>query len=232
MYLAVLMRRMGFQVVPAKNGVEVLKLMRMSLPDLVMLDYTMPVMDGLSTLRHIKSDNQLKDVPVIMVTAHSHRSGVDDFMKAGAVGYIKKPINIKQLHSLLQDCVTYSGGKKRGNLRTTLQKSVQASVFGLNKNYHALTLSEKGIYLRTKEPLPVGTELDLVIPLATDLSLPVRGAVIYHKDVFSDSIDPGMAIEFRGLSRRETEILSSYITHALAGDLLLEQDEDILSDKA
>jgi CheY-like chemotaxis protein len=75
MYLAVLMRRMGFQVVPAKNGVEVLKLMKMAPPDLAMLDYTMPVMDGLTTLRHIKSDRQLKDNPVIMLTAHSTGAG-------------------------------------------------------------------------------------------------------------------------------------------------------------
>ena len=232
MYLAVLMRRMGFQVVPAKNGVEVLKLMKMAPPDLAMLDYTMPVMDGLTTLRHIKSDRQLKDIPVIMVTAHSHRSGVDDFMKAGAAGYITKPINIKQLHSLLQDCVTYPGGKKRGNLRTVMQKSVSVSIYGLTKNYHATALSEKGIYLRSKEPLPVGTEIDLSLPLTPADTLTLRGIVIYHRDVFSDSTDPGMAIEFRDLSQRETEILSAYITHALAGDLLLEQDEDILSDKA
>lgn len=231
MYLAVLMRRMGFQVVPAKNGVEVLKLIKISQPDLVMLDYTMPVMDGLSTLRHIKSDPQLKDVPVIMVTAHSHRSGVDDFAKAGAAGYIKKPINIKELHNLLQECVTYGGGKRRVNLRTTLKQSVSVSVYGLNKSYHAVTISERGIYLRTKEPLPLGAELELSLPLAAGTTLNVRGVVIYHKDVFSDAIDPGMAVEFKDLSALETGMLSAYITQSLAGDLLKEQDEDILTDK-
>jgi CheY-like chemotaxis protein len=192
----------------------------------------MPVMDGLATLRHIKSDRQMKDIPVIMVTAHSHRGGVDDFMKTGAAGYIKKPINIKQLHSLLQECVTYPDGKKRRNLRTKLQKSVSVYIFGLTKNYYATTLSEKGIYLRTKEPLPVGTELDLSVPLTAGATLTACGSVIYHKDVFSDSIDPGMAVEFKALSPRENEILRAYITQALAGDLVLEQDEDILSDKA
>ncbi|MGE5300493.1 MAG: PilZ domain-containing protein [Acidobacteriota bacterium] len=157
---------------------------------------------------------------------------MDDFMKAGAAGHITKPINIKQLHSLLQDCVTYPGGKKRGNLRTSMQKSVSVSVYGLTNNYHATALSEKGIYLRSKEPLPVGMELDLSLPLTAAVTLTPRGIVIYHRDVFSDSTDPGMAIEFRDLSQRETEILSAYITHALAGDLILEQDADILSDKA
>jgi CheY-like chemotaxis protein len=232
MYLSVLMRRMGFRVLPAKNGVEVLKLMKVSPPDLVMLDYTMPVMDGLTTLRHIKNDKQLKEVPVIMVTAHSHLSGVAEFIKAGAVGSIAKPINIKELHALMQDCITYSGGKKRGNMRTTFQKNVSVSVYGLNKIYHAVTLSEKGIYLRTKEPLPVDTELDLVLPLAAGTSLNVKGIIIYHKDVFSDSIDPGMAVEFKELSPLDTGMLSTYITQSLAGDLLQEQDEDILSDRA
>jgi CheY-like chemotaxis protein len=232
MYLAVLMRRMGFQVVPAKSGVEALKLMKVSPPDLVMLDSTMRVMDGLTTLRHIKGDGQLKDVPVIMVTARSDRCGVDDFMKAGAVGHIKKPINIKKLHTLLQDCVTYPGGKKRANLRTALQKNVLVSVYGLKRDYHAITLSEKGIYLRTKEPLPIGVELEITLPLTSSMTLTVKGVVIYHKDVFSDSIDPGMAIEFKDVAPRETGMLSAYITQSLAGDLWLEQDEDILSDKA
>jgi CheY-like chemotaxis protein len=231
MYLSVLMRRMGFRVLPAKNGVEVLKLMKISLPDLVMLDYTMPVMDGLSALRHIKNDGRLKEVPIIMVTAHSHLGGVAEFMKAGAVGYIAKPINIKELHALLQDCVTYSGGKKRGNMRTALQKNIPVSAYGLNKTYYAVTLSEKGIYLRTKEPLPVDTEVDLVLPLAAGTSLNVRGVVIYHKDAFSDSIDAGMAVEFKDLSHLESGMVSAFITQSLAGDLLREQDEDILSDR-
>ena len=67
MYLAVLMRRMGFQVVPAKNGVEVLKLIKMAPPDLVMLDYTMPVMDGLTALRTLVALD--KDAKVVMVTS-------------------------------------------------------------------------------------------------------------------------------------------------------------------
>ncbi|MDA8433411.1 MAG: hypothetical protein M0Z60_10685, partial [Nitrospiraceae bacterium] len=78
----------------------------------------------------------------------------------------------------------------------------------------------------------IGTELDVILSLTTTVTLTLRGIVIYHRDVFRDSIDPGMAIEFRDLSPRETEILSAYITHALAGDLLKEQDEGILSDKA
>jgi len=229
MYLAVLMRRMGFQVIPAQNGVEVLKLMKLAPPDLVILDYTMPVMDGLTALRHITSDSQLKDIPVIMVTAHSHRGGADDFEKLGAFGYMTKPINIKELHSLLQECITYSGGRKRKHLRTSLQKSVAVSFHGLSKTYFAITLSEKGLYLRTKDPLPIGTEIGLVLPLTPEQIISLKGNVIYHKDVFSDAIDPGMAVEFKEVSDADSATLNAYITDTLAGDLLAEQDDWIIS---
>src|SRR5512135_270747 len=94
LYLSVLLRRMGFEVIPAENGVAALKMIKMSPPNLIILDYTMPVMDGLTALRNIKSDSLLRDIPVIMITAHSHREGVDEFLKLGAFGCVTKPVNI------------------------------------------------------------------------------------------------------------------------------------------
>ncbi len=229
LYISVLLRRMGFEVTPAENGAIALKMIKMSPPDLVILDYTMPVMDGLTALRHIMSDSQLKDIPVIMVTAHSHRGGADDFQKLGAFGYMTKPINIKKLHALLQECITYSGGKKRRHLRTSLQKSVSVTFHGMNKTYFAITLSEKGLYLRTKDPLPIGTEIGLVLPLTPEQIISLKGSVIYHKDVFSDAIDPGMAVEFKEVSAADAATLNAYITDTLAGDLLAEQDDWIIS---
>jgi two-component system chemotaxis response regulator CheY len=231
LYLSVLLRRMGFQVIPAENGAAALKMMKMSPPDLVILDYTMPVMDGLTALRHIKSDADLQHIPVIMITAHSHREGLNEFRKLGAFGCVTKPINIDSLHALLQKCITYPGGKKRRHLRTDYHKDVSVTCNGLSRKFYTVSLSERGVYLRTKDPFPAGTELDISLPVGPGGLLRVRGDVIYHKDVFSASIDPGMAVEFKNLSANDEEILTACIMGTLAGDLLEEQDEKIISAK-
>ncbi len=114
LYLSALLRRMGYEVISAENGLDALKLIKMSPPDLVILDYTMPVMDGLTTLRHIKGDPQAMDIPVIMITAHSHRDGVDEFHKLGASGYITKPVDVDRLNTLLNKCIHNSAGELPG----------------------------------------------------------------------------------------------------------------------
>ena len=229
LYISVLLRRMGFEVTPAENGAVALKMIKMSPPDLVILDYTMPVMDGLAALRHIKGDSLLRDIPVIMITAHSHRDGVDEFRKMGAFGCVTKPINIDALNEMLQMCITFSGGKKRSHLRTAFSKVVPATFNGLSRKFNAVSLSEGGIYLRTEAPPPPGTEIDLRLPVGPDGTLHVKGAVIYQKDVSDSASDPGMAVEFKGLTREEEDILTACVTETLAGDLLEEQDEEIIS---
>ncbi len=229
LYISVLLRRMGFEVVTAENGAVALKMIKMSPPDLVILDYTMPVMDGLAALRNIKADSLLRDIPVIMVTAHSHREGVDEFRKLGAFGCVTKPINIDALNEMLQNCITYSGGTKRSYLRTAFTKTVSVKFNGMSRKFNAISLSERGIYLRTESPAPPGTEIDLHLPVGPDGMLHVRGTVIYQKDVSNSSIDPGMAVKFEGLTREDEEILTACVTENLAGDILQEQGERIIS---
>lgn len=229
LYLSVLLRRMGFEVITAENGAAALKIIKMSPPDLVILDYTMPVMDGLAALRHIKSDSLLRDIPVVMITAHSHREGVDEFRKLGAFGCVTKPINIDNLHEMLQRCITYSGGKKRIHLRTAFSKIVAVTFNGLSRKFYAVSLSERGIYLRTDAPLPPRTEVDIRLPIGPEGRLHVKGVVIYQKNILSSVIDPGMAVEFKDLSRQDEDILTACVAESLAGDLLEEQDEEIIS---
>lgn len=75
----------------AGNGVEGLAMCTRENPDIVLLDVTMPVMDGVETLSKIKADPVIKDIPVIMLTAEAGRENVVKIAKLGVRDYIIKP---------------------------------------------------------------------------------------------------------------------------------------------
>ncbi len=85
------------QLFEAENGVEGLALAAKEHPDLIILDITMPVMTGIEMLTKLKEDPQLKDIPVIMLTAESGKDNVMQIVKMGVKDYIVKPFKGEQL---------------------------------------------------------------------------------------------------------------------------------------
>lgn len=95
------LEEMGHTVVAkAKSGKEAVDLYSEILPDLVTMDITMPVMNGIEALRLIKKD--YKDAVVIMVTSHGEEKLVMDAIVSGAKGYILKPITVEKLTETIQ----------------------------------------------------------------------------------------------------------------------------------
>lgn len=81
----------------ACNGEEGLAAAAREKPDLVILDVTMPVMDGVTMLTKLKADPDLKTIPVIMLTAESGRENVLHIAKLGVRDYLVKPFKEDQL---------------------------------------------------------------------------------------------------------------------------------------
>jgi len=81
----------GVRVVEAQNGQEGVEAARQNHPDLILLDVTMPVMDGRQALAELRADPACKAIPVIMLTAESGRDLVVEIAKLGITGYIVKP---------------------------------------------------------------------------------------------------------------------------------------------
>jgi len=79
------------EVLEAANGVEGLAVAAKEMPDIILLDITMPVMDGVEMLTKLKSDPQLKGIPVMMLTAEGGRDHVLKIAKIGVRDYIVKP---------------------------------------------------------------------------------------------------------------------------------------------
>jgi twitching motility two-component system response regulator PilH len=81
----------GFHVTTAEDGETAMLKLRQRLANLILMDYQMPGIDGIETLRQIKSDAQLRDATVIMLTSTSHMDVVQHCIDAGAVDFIVKP---------------------------------------------------------------------------------------------------------------------------------------------
>ena len=82
-----------YSVLEAPDGQQGLELARKELPDLIVLDSMMPVLDGTGTIKQLKSDPDLKSIPVIMLTARREESDVSEAMSLGAADFINKPFN-------------------------------------------------------------------------------------------------------------------------------------------
>ncbi len=230
MYVGLLLKRLNYKIIPACDGLECLKLLKLTEPDAVLLDVHMPTLDGLKILRHIKEDRQTASIHVIMVSNDADPGTVRKCRELGAYDYLTKPIKIGRLHNVLEECFFAHRGTNRGNLREKFIRKLKVYCGGKEYEYYAETLSEGGIYLRTREPLPIGTGLEITLRLDETLSLQASGTVIYTRKIDEDfmNIPPGMAIQFKGLSAKDVQLLKCYVTDLLAKDILESQEERVI----
>jgi len=89
----------GFRVLEATNGAEGIEVARRELPDIILMDISMPVMDGLTATRLIKADPDLLRIPIVALTAHAMASDEQMAREAGCDGYISKPVMPKDVRA-------------------------------------------------------------------------------------------------------------------------------------
>ena len=81
----------GFEVVEAGNGMEALQRAADDNPDIILMDLSLPVMDGWEATRRLKADERTKAIPVLAVTGHALTGVSNDAKNAGCDGFITKP---------------------------------------------------------------------------------------------------------------------------------------------
>lgn len=82
-----------YEVVVAMDGKKALERARNKQPDLILLDYEMPVMDGKETLEELRNDERLKEIPVVFLTSVADRESIASVLKLKPEGYLLKPID-------------------------------------------------------------------------------------------------------------------------------------------
>ena len=86
-----------YEVIEAVNGEEAVTLAEKERPDLILMDLSLPVMDGWEATRKIKSNDDLKSVPIIALTAHAMKGDEEKAKQAGCNDYLPKPIDENEL---------------------------------------------------------------------------------------------------------------------------------------
>ncbi len=95
--LARRLKRRGFEVITASDGQAAVSLATQEMPDLILMDLSLPMMDGLSATRALKDAPKTADIPVIAVTAHAMAGDREKAMEAGCDEYDTKPIDFERL---------------------------------------------------------------------------------------------------------------------------------------
>ena len=91
------LERLGYKVLIAIDGELGIEVARANMPDLILMDMSLPTVDGWEATRRIKTDEALKRIPVIALTAHAMASDRDKAIEAGCDDYDTKPIELPRL---------------------------------------------------------------------------------------------------------------------------------------
>src|SRR5688500_11878569 len=106
--LARLLQHNGYHVNTAANGQEALASLQNELPDIILLDLSMPDLDGWKTLDAIRALPIGRDIPIIAVTAHAMAGDRETILAYGFDAYITKPLNLRGLLDVVQQyCGTH-----------------------------------------------------------------------------------------------------------------------------
>jgi two-component system cell cycle response regulator DivK len=101
-----MMRRLlemdGYTVVEARNGHEAVTIAKVEKPQVILMDLSLPVIDGLAATRLLRQIPEFRETPIIAVSAHDTSDFKSDALAAGCNCYITKPINFAELEELIE----------------------------------------------------------------------------------------------------------------------------------
>ncbi|MBJ6799642.1 response regulator [Geomonas propionica] len=165
-------------VITAGDGVEALELVRKDPPDLVFMDVNMPLMDGITCCRLLKSDPFLSAVPVVMLTTAGNDEDRERARQAGCDDFLTKPVDRRLFLDMARK---YTDAVDRRELRIPCQIPVLFLLHGSPVAAHALDIGDGGLFLASREEVPANEELRLALFLETEQAplLELKGRVAW-----------------------------------------------------
>jgi len=97
MELLIQMLEDDFDIIKATDGEEAIQIAQEEKPDLILMDLSLPKMDGWEATRRLKENDELRSIPIIALTAHAMPGDREKALSAGCDGYVSKPIEVDKL---------------------------------------------------------------------------------------------------------------------------------------
>lgn len=98
-----LLEACGIEVISANSGETAVKLAQEQMPNLILMDLSLPGMDGLQATAALKANPETRSIPVVAVTAHAMKGDEQKALAAGCEGYITKPIDTRMFPTLVAE---------------------------------------------------------------------------------------------------------------------------------
>lgn len=99
--LKLMLKLAGFDVLEAEEGPQAVAIVRREKPDLVLMDISLPGLDGLEVTRQLRAEPEFAQLPIIIISAYDDQSNRDQAQAAGGTAYLSKPIEFEQLRALI-----------------------------------------------------------------------------------------------------------------------------------
>ncbi|MEW6714203.1 MAG: response regulator [Nitrospirota bacterium] len=109
--LRVILQHNGCEVIEAANGKEGVFKSKEHAPHLIFMDIQMPVMDGISALKILRSDESTRHIPVIALTSYAMKGDMERIIEEGFNGYIAKPISAVELVGVIRKYIVKQSGE-------------------------------------------------------------------------------------------------------------------------
>jgi len=103
------LRKRGYEVAIAVDGAEGVEKARSEAPDLILMDMSLPVMDGWEATRTLKADEATRSIPVVALTAHAMTSDREKALEAGCDAYETKPVELPRLLETMDKLLEQKG---------------------------------------------------------------------------------------------------------------------------
>lgn len=100
--VAKILQKRGYKIIEALDGEDALQKAEQERPSLILMDISLPKLDGYEVTRRLKSLDAFRDTPIVALTAHAMKGDREKALSAGCRDYMSKPINIRELPDRVQ----------------------------------------------------------------------------------------------------------------------------------
>ena len=198
----------GYDLVTADSGEETLRRIDELAPDIVLLDFYMPGMNGDEVCIALKRSERWKDLPIIMVTAAGQMEEIQQCLASGCDDYVTKPVDKEELQEKIRRLLGLLDQQTAERVMLSLPVTIHFS----GKSFQARTrdISLNGAYLQTDADIAENSAIDLTLSLGDDASLHLLGKVKRNNPEASD----GFGVYFIHPGEKEVTVLNDLIQSA------------------